>query len=136
MHEVGLLRVPLVFGRAHADFTLSEEGAVATNPHRSIPHWRTAASKVAMRSGRHFVQFMAVGGNNRVDIMIGVIRPGWDVEGGAVAEEEDEEVGRYVEEADGHCFYSTYDGYCLPRIGSWERGGDREGAGQHDRLEE
>ena len=31
MHEVGVLRVPLVFGRAHADFTLSEGGAVATN---------------------------------------------------------------------------------------------------------
>ena len=27
MHEVGLLQVPLVFGRAHADVTLSEDGA-------------------------------------------------------------------------------------------------------------
>ena len=88
---------------------------------------RSAASKAVMQ-GRHFAQVTYM--------MFGVIRPGWDVEGGAVAEEEDEEVGRYVEEADGHCFYSTYDGYCLPRIGSWERGGDREGAGQHDRLEE
>ena len=30
MHEVGVLRLPLAFGRAHADITLSENGAVAT----------------------------------------------------------------------------------------------------------
>ena len=30
MHEVALLRVPPVFGRAHGDVTLSEGGAVAT----------------------------------------------------------------------------------------------------------
>ena len=30
MHEVGVLRLPLAFGRAHASITLSENGAVAT----------------------------------------------------------------------------------------------------------
>ena len=30
MQEVGLLRLPLLFGRAHVGFTLSEDGAVAT----------------------------------------------------------------------------------------------------------
>ena len=32
MHEVELPRVPLLFGRAHGSFTLSEGGAVATMP--------------------------------------------------------------------------------------------------------
>ena len=30
MHEVALLRAPLAFGRAHAEVTLTENGAVAT----------------------------------------------------------------------------------------------------------
>ena len=30
MHEVGVLRVPLAFGRAHGGITLSENGALAT----------------------------------------------------------------------------------------------------------
>ena len=56
MQEVALLRVPLLFGRAHAAVTLSEGGAVAT---KSVDdnNYRTVASKV-------------------------VIRPAWDVEGG------------------------------------------------------
>ena len=52
MHEVELLRAPLLFGRAYADFTLSENGAVATKVAGGC--YRTAASKVAMRSGRSF----------------------------------------------------------------------------------
>ena len=82
MHEVGALRLPLAFGRAHADITLSENGAVATMdapaPAPTLP--RSAASKVVMRSGRHFVQFTVVAGD---DVLFGVIRPGWDVEGGS-----------------------------------------------------
>jgi hypothetical protein len=43
MHEVEALRLPLTFGRAHADITLSESGAVATmSPDGE--DWRTAAS--------------------------------------------------------------------------------------------
>ena len=59
MHEVGVLRLPLAFGRAHADFTLSENGAVAT---RGGYDYRAAASKAVMRSGRHFAQFTLVNG--------------------------------------------------------------------------
>ena len=60
MHEVEMLRVPpLLFGRAHADFTLSEGGAVATKSVVSGTA-RAAASKVVMRSGRHLVQFTMV----------------------------------------------------------------------------
>ena len=55
MHEVELLRVPLGFGRAHVDVTLSAGEAVATRG--AGVGWRTAASKVVMRSGRHFAQF-------------------------------------------------------------------------------
>ena len=93
MQEVELLRVPLAFGRAHADITLSEGGAVATiNGHGSS---RAAASSMVMRSGRHFVQFAVI--ESRY-LMFGVVRPGYDVEG--------------VKEAaieDGHCFYDTSD---------------------------
>ena len=61
MHAVVLLRVPLVFGRSHADVTLSEGGAVATKGVYG-GSWRAAASKVVMRSGRHFAQFTVVKG--------------------------------------------------------------------------
>ena len=93
MHEVEKLRVPLLFGRAHADLTLSEGGAVATIRHIGMTDrgpW-TAASKVVMRSGRHSAQFTVVDGIQMIlgtpvvrgDFMLfGVIRPGWDVEEG------------------------------------------------------
>ena len=56
MHEVELLRVPLVFGRAHAYVTLSEGGSVATKSRPGgAPGPRDAASMAVMRSGRHFV---------------------------------------------------------------------------------
>ena len=76
MHEVELLRVPPVFGRAHANFALSEGGAVATKA--GTNGWRSAASMVGMRSGRHFVRFTVLAGGI---IFFGVIRPGWGVEG-------------------------------------------------------
>ena len=79
MQEMELLRVPLLFGRAHAAFTLSEGGAVATVNVQDYSR-RTAASKVVMRSGYHFVDFTLLAGTN---LFFGVIRPGCDVEGGA-----------------------------------------------------
>ena len=82
MHDVELLLAPLAFGRAHADFTLSEGGAVATMSGEDS--FQPASSKVVMRSGRHFAQFTVMEG----DMMnLGVIRPDWDVEGavGALA---------------------------------------------------
>ena len=74
--------MPLVFGRAHADMTLSENGAVATRSDTDGIR-RTAASKMVMRSGRHCVQFTVVEGDW---MYFGVVRRGWDVEGGAGAE--------------------------------------------------
>ena len=110
MHEVELLRVPLAFGRAHGEITLSEGGAVAVKNVGS-GWYRTAASKVVMRSGRHFVRFTVMGGVG--DMLFGVIRPGWDVEG---------EQGAHLTQhwADGHCFYSTYDGTRDPGDHNWE----------------
>ena len=103
MHEVAVLRLPLAFGRAHADIMLSENGAVATK--NVGGNYRAAASTVVMWSGRHYAQFTVVEG----DPIFGVIRPGWDVEGGEVAEE-----------VDGHCFYSTFDGRRWPGNHAWE----------------
>ena len=104
MHEVGVLRLPLAFGRAHADVTLSEGVAVATKTVQDlIP--RAAASEAVMRSGRHFAQFTVLEGS----MYFGVIRPSWDVEGGANAEG-----------AGGHCFYHTDGGHRWPGNHNWE----------------
>ena len=72
MREVELLRRAAVFGRSHEHITLSEGGARATRNTRrddAIPSaciWRTAASKVVMRAGRHYAQFTVVA----TDIML------------------------------------------------------------------
>ena len=102
MHEVEVLRLPLVFGRAHADLTLSEGGAMAT---KTGAGFRVAAGKVAMRSGRHFSQFIVVKGYN---MLFGVIRPDW--EGGYNFD------GNPVDASavDGHCFYNALNGRCSP----------------------
>jgi hypothetical protein len=116
MHAVGLLRLPLAFGRAHGSITLSENGALATKG--AGGRWRAAASKVAMRSGRHFAQFTVLEG----DFMhFGVIRLGWDVEGGA-----------HAYNVDGHCFYSTAYGARFPGGSDWE--GKQDAQEQGDRI--
>ena len=99
MHEVGLLRLPVVFGRAHADFTLSEDGPVAT---KSVAAGlgRAAASTAVMRSGRHAAQFTGLDGRS---MMFGVIPPGWNVEGGENAFN-----------ADGHSFATRAPGTATP----------------------
>ena len=103
MNEVELLRLPLLFGRAHNDIMLSEGGAVATKGEWG--GWRTTASNVVMGSGRHFAQFTALDGYIR---RFGVIRPGWDVKGEADA---------YA--VDGHCFYYTGTGHRSPGYNHW-----------------
>ena len=114
MQEVGLLRVPLVFGRAHGSLTLHEGGAVATKDGAG-GGWRSAASMVVMWSGRHFVHFTVLGGFAR----FGVTRPGWGVEGG----DHDE---------DGHCFYSTGTGSRYPGANNW--GGRQDTKEPGDRI--
>ena len=55
---------------------------------------RSAASKAVMQ-GRHFAQVTYM--------MFGVIRPGWDVEG-----------GMNTHTGDGHCFYGTHFEWRMP----------------------
>ena len=105
MHEVGVLRLPLAFGRAHAEITLSENGALATK-NANGGTVRTAASKAVMRSGRHSAQFTVMEGGY---LFFGVIRPGEDVEG-----------GQHLFRKDGHCFYDTFDGVRWPGWEGWE----------------
>ena len=111
MHAVAVLRVPLAFGRAQAEVTLSEDGAVATMTVADIGTVQSAASTMVMRSGRHCVQFTVV-----LDMYMyfGVVRPGWDVEGAANANNVD-------------CFYFTANGQRWahwplgPSLDDWER---------------
>ena len=106
MWEVQVLRRGAVFGRSHRTITLSAGGVVAT---AATDDGCAAASNAAMRAGRHYAQFTMVSGNF---MCFGVIRPGWDVEG-----------GQYAMVSDGHCFYGTYNGDLLPSYTSghnWE----------------
>jgi hypothetical protein len=109
MWEVeSLRRRSAVFGRrSHESITLSAGGSVATKAAvGDYSYSDTAvASKAVMRAGRHYVHIAKVSGN----VMFGVIRPGWDVEGGKDAQ--------YV---DGHCFYGTYSGCRYPGYHDWE----------------
>ena len=107
MWEVEVLRRGAVFGRSHESMTLSEGGSLATmamgNP---ISSFVTAASKAVMRAGRHYAKFTVVSGSI---MSFGVIRPGWDVEGGEEADA-----------VDGHCFYDTDTGRRFPSYHDWE----------------
>ena len=80
MHEVEVLRLPLAFGRAHANITLFENGAVATRTTiggMGGSSYHSAASSIVMRSGRHFAQFTVQRGT---DMAFGVLLASCDVE--------------------------------------------------------
>ena len=138
MREVGLLRVPLVFGRAHADASLSEGGAVATMNEAGptmLSNFRSAAIKVVMWSGRHYAQFTVMSGDN---MLFGVIRPGSDLEGGMEEAYNDEDEGSMLgggggaANQGGHCFYWTGTGQCYPGNRGWK---GQQPARQHgDRI--
>jgi hypothetical protein len=119
MWEMESLRRGAVFGRSHEVITLSEGGAVATrNGYDMI--YRTTASKAVMRAGHHYAQFTVANG----DVMFfGVIRPGWDVEGGDGAISENG--------LNGHCFYGTCFGKRYPGRTDWE---GRQHAMKGDRI--
>ena len=107
MWEVEVLRRSAVFGRSHELITLSEGGSVATKGEVGDQQ-RAAASKAVMRAGCHYAQFTVVS-SQAGSMFFGVIRPGWDVEG-----------GQYAEYVDGHCFYDTYYGERYPGSRHWE----------------
>ena len=82
MWEVQSLRRAAVLGRSNRNTTLSENGSLATRTMAAVgavgyPHG-IAASKVVMRAGRHYAQFTVV--SVEQSVVLGVIRPGWDVE--------------------------------------------------------
>ena len=98
MHQVEMLRLPLAFGRAHAGIS-PPGGALATKngrgevtllaaPAPPALRPRVAANKaVMMRYGRHFAQFTVKGREHyytgrECDLLFGVIRSDYDVEGG------------------------------------------------------
>eukprot|EP01046_Picozoa_sp_COSAG06_P023006 COSAG06_NODE_1811_length_8317_cov_7.969944_5_plen_332_part_00 len=122
MWEVeSLRRRGAVFGRSHEDITLSAGGSVATNSTTDLTGYcrPTTASKVVMRAGRHYAQFTAMSVRRYGQVYafanrFGVIRPGWDVEG-----------GKSAWNVDGHCFYYTGSGSCCPGHHDWE---GRQGA--------
>jgi hypothetical protein len=110
MWEVqSLRRGAAVFGRSHGSITLSEGRALATRRVESMHVFCTAASKVVMRAGRHYAQFTAVSDNAMSQRFFGVIRPGWDVEG-----------GQNAFDVDGHCFYNTASATRFPGGHEWE----------------
>ena len=106
MWEVESLRRGAVFGRSHRTITLSAGGSVATRRSAFDATTRGAASRLAMRAGRHYVQSTALSGKS---MHFGVICPGWRVEGGKDAQ--------YV---DGHCFYFTFSGHRYPGRNDWK----------------
>eukprot|EP01043_Picozoa_sp_COSAG02_P003191 COSAG02_NODE_76_length_41115_cov_60.967817_18_plen_300_part_00 len=129
MREVELLRRSAVFGRSHKTaIELCDGGAHVCA--RRYDSWiedddgwfRSAASMVVMRAGRHYAQFTL--GDSYP--MCGVISPGWSVE-----------EGQRAQHVDGHCFYYAGNGgLFLPADGcigsTWEgmqsaRWGDRIG---------
>ena len=123
MHEVGLLRLPLAFGDAHASITLSEDGALATRE-RTNPDdffYRSAQSKPVMRSGRHFAQLTLVAGDFAI---FGVQEPGsFDVEGETDADPAERGAapnGADAEDCHRRCFYHSADGgRLLVPFGGW-----------------
>eukprot|EP01046_Picozoa_sp_COSAG06_P037614 COSAG06_NODE_4265_length_4419_cov_9.045139_1_plen_302_part_00 len=117
MWEVESLRCAVVLGRSHESITLSEGGSVATKPFGH--HRHTAASKAAMRAGRHYAQFTVEDGSF---MCFGAIRPGWDVQAGH---------WWIAHMVDGHCFYSTGYGYRYPGAHDWE---GSQTAGEGDRI--
>jgi hypothetical protein len=127
MWEVEVLRRGALFGRSNEYITrLSEGGSVAT---KAVGDYslRAAASTAVMRAGRHYAQFTVDRDIHNLlfakgdSIFFGVIRPGWDVEG-----------GRDAHNVDGHCFYYTGNGKRYPGFHDWEgmqdvEDGDRSG---------
>lgn len=85
-------------------------------PGQSVP----VATAVAMRAGRHFARFTVMRGE---DMLFGLVRPGYDVDGGAI-----------TEDVDGHCFYDLSNGDLWPGPRSWEGQGWTEGGEEGDTI--
>ena len=101
------------FSRAHENYTLSDEGAVATYT-SSAESWRTAASDDVMTSGRHFAEFTVL--KTRGSPMVGVIAPSFDVETGR-------DGFKAAKNKRQGCFFDTTNGVCRPGDEMWSGNG-------------
>ena len=126
LDEVEALRAPPTFVRAHASMVISPEGTeVLQDPKRrsaqAARSWsssaRAAACGAAMRAGRHYAQFTMLRG---MDLMVGVVRTSWPVEGPG-----------FAHDAEGHCFFWTANGKKHPGNASFD---GAEPARQGDRI--
>lgn len=98
MREAELLRLPAAFREFDA-FSLSADGRLVT-----ATRWldKTAVCSRVMRAGWHYAQFTLVEGDF---MMLGVIRPTWDV------------VSRlHAQEQARHCFFHTGSGQRFPGV--------------------
>jgi hypothetical protein len=95
----------LCFARRHKSLALADGDTVATRS-KWDGRYHTAASAAVMSDGRHFAQFTVLRGRH---VMVGVIRPGWDVGSGQGAQH-----------VDGHCFFWFGVGTRFPGDSSWE----------------
>lgn len=101
--------------RVHRSLALTSDGSRA----HGDAAFRCAMGNVVMRRGQHFAEFTIVGGSR---LVLGVVRPDWDVHG---SEQQCHHVA-------GHAFYSSADGRCFPGNAAWRgaqtaRAGDRIG---------
>jgi hypothetical protein len=118
MQEVVELRAPLVFSQAHANINLTEEGTVATMTTADGGD-RAAASGSVLRGGRHHARFTLL--RSQWATFVGVIRGGWDAEG-----------GNRAFDVKSHCFHNTANGYRYPGPNhDWE---GMQGAVQGDTI--
>ena len=133
MAEVQKLRLPLKFGRAPTNITLTDDLAVATQTARpavvqgsftTLTSW-AAASTVRMRAGRHFAQFTALTDGR---MYFGVIVSSRDA------------ITTNAHREDGHCFFDTINGCYRPGYCAWlgqpaiSPDGWLEGAARGDRI--
>ena len=90
------------FSRTHERIEISEGGAKVTKVGGGKD--RVAAVETVMTEGRHFVEFTKESG----DVLVGLIRPEFDVEQGNNAHKEED-----------HAFYQCTGGHKYPGGGQW-----------------
>jgi hypothetical protein len=72
MHELELLAEPVVFTDADAGVVLSDGGAVAMDCSTYMEHLPAVCGRVAMRSGRHYVEMASLQGRTAMYGVVGV----------------------------------------------------------------
>ena len=84
--------------RAHPDLVLTDRGRCVSRCGGTQGAWRAACTEVPMASGAYYAEFTIE--RKIYGHFFGVIRPGWNVEGGDA-----------MYTAPGHCLYVTFSGH-------------------------